>query len=198
MRDDVVGNRYGKWTVKSVFEENRRIKARCVCECGREANISVYSLESGQLRQCKCNAEIDGRYKHGMAGSKLYTVWAAMKSRCYYKNNIDYGLYSGRGITVCDEWKDDFASFYNWAINSGYVDGLSIDRIDNNKGYSPDNCRWATPKEQANNRRSNLLFTYNGETLTLKQWAERFGIKYTTLYNRIVVRGKSFEAAIAM
>lgn len=119
-----------------------------------------------------------------------------MKSRCSYEKHIDYGWYQAKGITVCEEWDRSFQAFYEWAVSHGYNDGLTLERIDNNKGYSPDNCRWATPKEQANNRSTNINIQYNGEIKTLKQWAEFFGIKYSTLYYRVRTRKIPFEEAI--
>jgi len=120
-----------------------------------------------------------------MSRKRLYGIWYTMKTRCYKEKCINYKNYGGRGITVCNEWQSDFENFYNWALENGYVEGLSIDRIDNNKGYSPENCRWATRIEQANNQRSNHLITYNGKTQTLKQWADELKIPYTSLKSRI-------------
>lgn len=116
--------------------------------------------------------------------SKLYGVYKHMKERCYNKNHRSYHNYGGRGIKVCDEWLHNFVNFCIWAIGNGYTVGLEIDRIDNNKGYSPDNCRWATRKQQANNRRTNVLLTYNGKTQTMKQWAEELNIPYDTIKRR--------------
>lgn len=109
-----------------------------------------------------------------------------MKNRCSDKADLLHKKsYFDRGIRVCNEWKNDFKAFYNWAINNGYSDELTIDRIDNNGNYSPDNCRWATVKEQNKNRRSNHLITFNGETHTMKEWSEILKIDYNKLKHRI-------------
>jgi len=135
-------------------------------------------------------------YKHGgwTQNKHLYSVWCSMKSRCQNTNHRQYKDYGGRGITVCDEWKD-FTEFREWALSSGYVDGncyCSIDRIDVNGNYEPSNCRWANRKEQMNNRRVNVFLTYKGETRTLAQWADTLGICYSTFMSRYD-RGWSIE-----
>lgn len=107
-----------------------------------------------------------------------------MKTRCYNKDNPDYKDYGGRGITICDEWLNDFMAFYYWSINNGYKDNLTIDRIDNNKGYSPDNCRWVDVKTQTNNTRRNVLLSYNGKTQSMAQWAKELNISYNTIICR--------------
>ena len=118
-----------------------------------------------------------------------------MKSRCYTESNSDYKDYGGRGISICDEWLNDFVSFYNWSMNNSYSDGLSIDRIDVNGNYEPSNCRWATNKEQANNKRTNMFCTINGETKTLKEWSEERGIIYNTVRHRLAL-GYTVEEAL--
>lgn len=140
-------------------------------------------------------------YKHGgWANNRhLYNVWSGMLSRCRNKNHKQYKDYGGRGITVCKEW-EDFGTFREWALSTGYVDGnnkfkCTIDRIDVNGNYEPGNCRWATAKEQQNNKRDNVFLTYNGETKTLSQWADTIGIKYTTFMNRYY-RGWSIDKLI--
>lgn len=108
-----------------------------------------------------------------------------MRARCKYESQQCFKNYGARGITVCDEWKNDFSSFYSWAIKNGYKPGLSIDRIDVNSGYSPDNCRWATNKEQSLNRTDNKYITYNGETKTIKEWSDKTGLAYSCLLWRV-------------
>lgn len=114
-----------------------------------------------------------------------YKRWKAMISRCYNKNHTYYYNYGGRGITVCNEWKNSYTSFCNWANSSGYKKGLTLDRIDNNKGYSPDNCRWATKKQQGRNQRTNRNITINGETKLMCEWAEISGISEKNISKRI-------------
>jgi hypothetical protein len=121
---------------------------------------------------------------HGLRKTRLYGVWNTMKQRCYNKNCGKYPEYGGRGITVCGEWLNDFKKFYDWAMASGYREGLTIDRIDNDGDYSPENCRFATMKEQNNNRRDNVLITVGGATKTIAQWAAEAAVCYKTLYNR--------------
>ena len=125
------------------------------------------------------------RNESGLRGHRLYPIWSGMKDRCLNKNNKRYSSYGGRGIEVCKEWQQSFRAFLRWAMANGYEEGLSIDRIDNDGNYCPENCRWATAKEQANNKRWNHLITYNGKTQTMKEWAEELGIKLSTLSQRI-------------
>ncbi|MGZ3770074.1 MAG: hypothetical protein ACXVCP_00320 [Bdellovibrio sp.] len=127
----------------------------------------------------------NGAYKHGLRGHPLYVVWASMKRRCLTPKNYGYKNYGGRGITICDSWMNDFKSFYDWSLSSGYESGLELDRIDVNGNYSPENCRFVTRSVQANNKRSNILYTENGETKTLKQWCEVKGLEYTKIRGRI-------------
>jgi hypothetical protein len=125
------------------------------------------------------------RRTHGLSHTRLDNIYKAMISRCYKPNNRRYKNYGGRGIKVCDEWKNDKTSFFKWALANGYSDTLTIDRINNNGNYEPANCRWATTKEQQNNRSNNHLITHNGETKTIAQWAEFYGKNYKTLYSKI-------------
>lgn len=127
----------------------------------------------------------DFKKTYHLGNKRLYNIWCGIKKRCNTKSAKDYKHYGARGITVCEEWGNSYKSFYDWATKNGYTDELTIDRIDNNKGYSPDNCRWATYKEQENNRRYNKSITYKGKTQNVKQWAEELGINYKTLWNRL-------------
>jgi hypothetical protein len=137
----------------------------------------------------------NGNYKHGCKHTKLYEIWCAMKQRCDNKNAWAYKYYGAKGISVCDEWQNSFESFKIWSEANGYIEGLSIDRIDNNGNYSPSNCRWVTMKEQANNQRNTLRIEYLGVTKTLHEWADSLGIRSATLYYRIYKLGWSIERA---
>ena len=122
---------------------------------------------------------------HGGTGTRLYKAWTNMRQRCAYPKDVNYHRYGGRGITVCAEWSDDFASFRDWAMANGYTDNLTLDRIDNDGNYSPDNCRWATPSEQQSNLRNNLYITVGSETKTAREWSRITGIKYSTIITRL-------------
>lgn len=134
-----------------------------------------------------CRCEKTGRFlrKHPPSQDKLYAIWCAMKERCLNPNNKRYERYGGRGIVVCDEWKNDFSVFAEWAESNGYQDGLTIDRKENNGNYCPENCRWATRKQQNRNYSRNHMITYNGETKCLSDWADHFGINRATVLFRI-------------
>lgn len=129
--------------------------------------------------------------------NRLYRIWLNMKQRCNNPNNKDYIHYGSRGIKVCKEWENSFVSFRDWALNNGYTEELTLDRKNNERGYSPDNCHWATRREQVNNRSNNLMFTYKGITHTLAEWSEIYGINSSTLYDRVMRLGYSFEEAIS-
>ncbi len=123
--------------------------------------------------------------KHGLSKTRLYGIWRDMKKRCYCQSCKGYKNYGGRGITICSDWLHDFQTFYNWAMDNGYAENLSIDRINVNGNYEPSNCRWATKKEQANNKRNNHFLTLNGKTQTITQWANEIGVTDTTVHSRL-------------
>ncbi len=127
---------------------------------------------------------------------KLHPVWRNMKGRCYNPKHEKYPVYGGRGIKICDEWRNSFQAFYDWAMTHGYQDGLSIDRIDVNGNYEPSNCRFATRKEQGRNIRNNRHVTYKGETKTIPEWSEIAGLPYMVVYSRLVYHGWSVERAL--
>ena len=137
------------------------------------------------------------KYKTDLVNSRLYRIWGHMKNRCIATKGSEYRNYASRGITVCDEWKNDFLTFYNWAMANGYSDNLSIDRINNDKGYYPDNCRWATAKQQVNNTRINHRITFNGETHTVSEWAQILNVSTMSIFRRLYM-GWSEEEALTI
>lgn len=159
----------------------------CICSCGNTHIARISDLNSGKILSCGCyKKEITSKkfIKHGGKSKnteRLYVIWGAMKQRCYYTKGENYNNYGGRGIKVCDEWLFDYVSFKEWALNNGYENNLSIDRIDVNGNYEPNNCRWATNKQQANNTRRNVMFEYREEIHTMSEWSEILGINYNTL-----------------
>lgn len=132
--------------------------------------------------------------RHNETKTRLYYVWKNMKNRCYNKNNKRFTRYGARGVIVCEEWKNNYLAFKEWAIANGYADNLTIDRIDNNGNYEPANCQWTTEKNQANNRSTNHYVTYKGETLSLTEWCEKLNIGYEVTKRRLA-RGWNIDRA---
>jgi hypothetical protein len=190
---NLIGMRFGRLVVvdKVDNDEHGHNRYLCKCDCGNEKIIRGSSLKNGNTKSCGCyQKEISSSRKpsgaiHYMSNTKLYSVWSNMKYRCYDIKNREYKRYGMRGIIICNEWKNDFISFYNWAINNGYQDNLTIDRKDNDGNYEPNNCRWITNQEQCNNKRNNRLITINGQTKNLAEWSKISGINRDTLIGRI-------------
>lgn len=126
-----------------------------------------------------------GHLKHGLRNTRLYRIWANMKTRCYNINSPNYERYGGRGIVVCFEWRNSFELFYQWAITNGYSDDLTIDRIDVNGDYSPSNCRWITNVEQQRNTRKTKFLTFNGKTQTIPEWTKELHLGKETIRERL-------------
>lgn len=199
--EDLTGNRYGKLTVvKRVYKDGeRKTHWLCKCDCGNETVVSSDNLKNGHTKSCGCLRVETSKVSlttHGLSKTRLYKIYKGMKARTTNSSCNEYKNYGGRDIKICDEWLNDFTAFYCWAMGNGYKDGLTIDRIDVNGNYEPSNCRWATMKEQQNNRTNNHNITHNGETLTMKQWAEKLGINYKTLERRINAYHLPIEKAL--
>lgn len=189
---DLTGQKFGLLIVieQAGKDEWGKITWRCRCQCGNERIAPGNALKRGRVRSCGCKREL-----HGMTGSRLYDEWRDMKSRCANPRDKRFKDYGGRGITVCAEWANSFEAFRDWALANGYRDDLTLDREDNDGNYCPENCRWATKKEQQNNRRCNHMLTYRGKTQTMAQWADETGISYRALQKRLKY-GWSTERAL--
>lgn len=197
---DLTGQKFNHLTVLhqytgKPFRKKKETLWVCKCDCGSDKEViaTSYELKSNNTQSCGCHkrlmSALNGKKsaKHNMSNTKLYNVWDGMKDRCLKPKIESYEYYGGRGITICDEWLDDkngFLNFYNWAINNGYQEGLTIDRINNDGNYEPDNCRWVTMKVQNNNKRNNHLITIDGETKNIAQWADEYNISPCTIYTR--------------
>lgn len=172
--------------IKFAHKKNRNIYWLCRCECGNEITCQSSHLLSKSIQSCGClRQEMCALYskKHGQHKTKTYHAWQSMLQRCYNKNHKSYHNYGGRGITVCKSWRESFLNFLKDMKEK--PSGLSLDRVNNNGNYEPNNCCWSTPKRQAQNRNTNILITYNNETKCLMEWAELLNIPYSTLSNRL-------------
>ena len=192
--NDLTGKRFGRLIVISRAKNSASGKPmwNCLCDCGAEKVIGGSALMNG-TKSCGCYRKewaAAQQYRHGDTHNRLYNVWNMMKQRCGDKNNKHYNNYGGRGISVCKEWRADYIAFRDWAFANGYdpkapKGKCTIDRIDNNGNYCPENCRWVSTKEQARNTRRNRIIELNGKRQTLAEWAEETGIYYLTIHNRL-------------
>lgn len=198
MIKDLTGLEFGLLTVDgfSHIDKKRRSYWLCCCECGNKTVVRKDCLTTGNTKSCgcfnsKCRIKPNSNRKH-----KLYRVYYSMRERCHNPNDKQYFNYGARGIKLCDEWLSSYDAFYEWALSHGYKEGLTIDRRDNNQGYSPDNCRWITQAEQTNNTRRNKWITFNGKTLNIEQWAKEININPVTLWHRLNSLNWSVERAL--
>lgn len=196
------GQVFGRLSVVRELEPAAKKRwAECRCECGNVKRIEIANLFNGQTRSCGCLVKEQVRalsLKHGEEGTRLYRVWSGMKARCEIPSGDSYRRYGGRGISVCPEWSASYIKFRNWAMDAGYQDELQIDRIDNDGNYDPSNCRFVSPRKNANNRGNHVWLDAFGERKTMSDWARdsRCAVSYATLKTRIK-RGFAAEVAIA-
>lgn len=188
---DLTGQKFNSWTViRRVAYKSNRIMWHCKCECGNERDLSSGQLTSGHSKSCGCEKKkvlAQLRTTHGMRETRLYEIYQGVLKRCFNKNCHAYPLYGGAGVTVASEWlgTNGFENFVKWAFDNGYSDELTLDRYPNQKGnYEPSNCRWATMKQQNNNRKSNVYITRDGIIHTMSEWCDIFGLNYGTVNSR--------------
>lgn len=184
--ENVIGQRFGRLVVIENLHKHSHGSTlhKCICDCGNIIETPISYLKSKHTRSCGC-LQRDVHTTHNLCRTRVYEIYIGMLRRCYNTNREFYYRYGGRGISVCEEWRNDFKAFYDWAMNNGYEEHLTIDRINNDGNYEPNNCRWITRGEQTSNMSRNKFFTYNGETKIISEWARILGIPQTTLYRRI-------------
>lgn len=186
---DLTGRKYGRLSVLSYAGQKgrRRTMWKCRCDCGNIVEVESTHLRTEHTKSCGCISKENIsklNYKNGLSNSRLNTAYRNMLNRCYREKDSMYDLYGGRGIIVCDEWlprNNGFVNFCEWAISHGYSEHLTLDRIDNEKGYFPDNCRWVDKYQQANNKRNNYYLNINGKIDTVGNWARKLNISYWNL-----------------
>lgn len=199
--EEYIGQKNNKLTVIGYEKpkEKGRLKLKCQCDCGNITYVYPYQFTNGKVKSCGCSRTgntTNHSIKNGLSRTREYHIWQGIKQRCYNPNADNYPRYGGRGIKMCNEWLNDVSSFIEW-LNSlgGLQDGLSIDRINVNGDYSPDNCRLATLKEQSRNMRTNKMLTFNGRTHCIAEWAEILGMEAKLISNRLS-KGWSIEKAL--
>lgn len=182
---NIIGMKFGKLTVIEKTNEkaknNGEFKYRCKCDCGNEVLVRGSHLKDGNSQTCGCSHRLTKRKEN----IRIYNIYQNMKERCYNKNCKSFKNYGKRGIKICEEWLNDYNCFYEWAIKNGYKDELSIDRINVDGNYEPNNCRWATRIQQANNTTQNVFITYHNEKKTVAEWARTLNMSYSKLNYRL-------------
>lgn len=196
---DLTGKRFGRLVVIQRFENScKKPYWKCRCDCGNVCIVQGRKLRDGITKSCGClqiETARNNHTKHGKSKHPLYSVWKGMKNRCNNPKDSKYKYYGGKGVKLCSDW-DSFQNFYDWAIGNGYSNGLTIDRIDNSKGYCPENCRWVTREFQSRNRSNCFYVTYNGTTMTASELERLTGVSRKTIINRIL-NGYTVEQAIS-
>jgi hypothetical protein len=198
--EDLTGNRYGTLTVKRIYrnEASKKKEWLCVCDCGNEVVVSGGNLKDGHTQHClECGYKLtaNAHRTHGKSQHPLFGIWYGIISRCESNKSTSYKNYGGRGISICEEWRNDFQAFYDWCMENGYKKGLQIDIIDNDGNYEPNNCRWVTRTVNANNKRSNVFIEYNGEVATVAEMCRKYDAKYKYIHAKIR-EGFTFDGAL--
>lgn len=201
-RVSLLGKRFGRLEVLEMSQrkgKRNRTFWKCKCDCGKIVDVSHDRLRNGYTKSCGCYKLEKATEKikeyndlhlphplltHGLSGTRIYDIYSHMIDRCYKTRVSNYKNYGGRGIKVCEEWKNSPSAFFEWAFDNGYKENLTIDRIDVNGNYEPSNCKWSTLEEQANNKRDNVRTEVNGEVLTLAEIAKKYGFKKGTIWWR--------------
>lgn len=189
---EMINKKFGRLTILEELQKRNKYGKKvykCVCDCGNIRNVDGHSLRCGNTKSCGCLQHEYAKSgkanrKHGFAKTRLDDIYFEMKRRCYDDRKPKYKDYGARGIRICDEWLNDKTKFFDWAMENGYKENLTIDRIDIDGNYEPSNCKWSTQKEQANNRRTNINITYKGKTQTVMQWAEELNLNPKPMYKR--------------
>lgn len=187
---DITGQKFGRLTALKLHHIKKYSRSthrywECQCECGNKCFVAQNQLTSGKTQSCGCLQNEYFKSKHNLHNTRLYNIWCNIKARCTNPKHPNYNTYGNKGIIICDEWKTNFLSFYNWAVKNGYKDNLTIDRINVNGNYEPDNCRWVTRKVQGINRNTSKFITYNNKTLCITEWADLYNINRATLSWRL-------------
>lgn len=193
--NSVVGKKFNRLTVikflyKKTLKDGKHYSYYylCQCECGNKIEVCLSNLRGKHTKSCGCfkkeNTSIM-KTTHGLTNTRLYRIYHNILARCYNQKNISFERYGKRGIIVCEDWKKDFSNFYNWAMDNGYNDKLTIDRINNNGNYEPSNCRWATNKQQANNRCTSTSIFYDNKYFTISELATTYNLNEKCLRKRI-------------
>lgn len=172
---NIIGDRYGELTVIADAGKDKynHFLSLVRCDCGKIYKVRDTMLIYGRTKSCGHGIN----KTHGMTNTRLFNIWQSMKGRCNNPRNLDYKNYGGKGVSVCISWSKDFLCFYEWAIQHGYKDNLTIDRIDVNGNYEPSNCRWATATQQARNKSNTIYVSYDGKKRSIQEVSEICGIK---------------------
>lgn len=199
-KDKYIGDHHGELVVVMFI---RKVVGgsvyKCRCSCGNVKEYYLGNLRSGKSRSCGCkkSKHISEKVRiHGGRHTRLYSIWTNMKTRCSNPNSPNYQTYGAKGIKVCSEWDRSFVKFEKWALQNGYEENLSLDRIDNSKGYNPLNCRWANDKTQSRNRKYAWFIEIDGITKHAKEWCLKYGVNYKTAHNRFKKLGWTAQDAV--